>query len=290
MLIPLLAPEIHALLALQGAPGAPPHDAQALDEAFAAAGIELDVEAGLVGVPAAVLIREDLLEYVLVAAHGAQLESLFVTDVRPSILNAALLLLGAEPGTNVRWQERSPRGTAEAPSELSSERPDFEERYEVFPPEGFGFYLHAAWRRGDEVYLFRVEDLIANLETGASMRRQPWVFLGSRFAKVRGRDGEVFVADLEGNVVNLTFFFDGNTLVTASDPECLAQSIWIANLWLVPPRESEVLLVFARAPLERLPAAWEAALADVSEAAPATPDETDGGGEARDAGDAEDGR
>jgi hypothetical protein len=288
MLIPLLATEILALLALQGAPGAPSQDAEALDEAFAAAGIELDVEAGLVGVPAAVLIREDLLEYVLVATHGAQHESLFVTDVRPSILNAALLLLGAEPGKNARWQERSPSAAEETPSELSSERPDFEERYEVFPPEGFGFYLHAAWRRGDEVYLFRVEDLIANLETGASMRRQPWVFLGSRFAKVRGRDGEVFVADLEGNVVNLTFFFDGNTLVTASDPECLAQSIWIANLWLVPPRESEVLLVFARAPLERLPAAWEAALADV--AAPGAPEETDGGGEGGDAGDAEDGR
>ena len=71
---------------------------------------------------------------------------------------------------------------------------------------------------------------MTNLTTGRSLRRHKWVYLGSRFAKVRADDEEErFIADLEGNLINLSFFYQGNTLLTASLPQCVEQTIWVAN-------------------------------------------------------------
>ncbi len=219
-----------------------------LEDALGAEGIRLDLERGLASVPARVLVVGDLLEYLLVGPRGATHESLFVTDATPSLLNAALLALGVEPGENAHWVEVEP---------ATEDRPPV---FEARPPSGDGFLLHVAWREADETYLYRVDDLVSNLDTGRSLRRHRWVFLGSRFRAPRAGEPEAFVADLEQNLVNLTFFYQGNTLVTASLPECEEQTIWVANHWILPPRDQPVWLVFARAPLTSLPADWERSL------------------------------
>lgn len=214
--------------------------AKALDEA----GIAIDLERGLVSIPAEVLVRDDLLEYLLVGPRGAGHESLFLTDVRPSLLNTALLALGVQPGTNARWE----------PVEGQ------EGEHRVLPPEGDGFLLYVAWREDEEVYLYRVDDVLSNIESGYSMRRHRWVFLGSRFRALHEGEPEAFMADLEGNLVNISFFFQGNTLLTAALPECIEQTIWVGNPWLLPPRGAPVRLVFARGRQDRLPEGWEEAL------------------------------
>jgi len=228
-----------------------------LRESLAAAGLDLDLEQGLLALPARVLVRNDLLEYLLVGPRGATHESLFLTEVRPSILNAALLALGLEPGTNSRIE-------------------DHDDGAVVLPPAGDGVYLYVAWREGEETYLFRVEDLLSNLATGRAMRRHRWVFLGSRFAAPGPEEPEAFVADLEENLVNIAFFFQGNTLLTAALEECVEQTIWAANAWLVPPRDQEVRLVFARERLQRLPAAWADRLPEVVPQPADEPQESDG--------------
>ena len=141
------------------------------------------------------LVRDELLEYLLVGPRGQGHESLFTTDSGPSHLNAGLLALGVEPGSNARW-------------DVTPEEP------ELRLPAGDGFYVYAAWRERDETYLFRVDDLLSNLRTGRSMPRHRWVFLGSRFSRPREDQPEVFVADHEGNLINIAFFFQGNTLLT----------------------------------------------------------------------------
>ena len=217
-------------------PGQAREDARAaLEKTLAAEGIRLDLERGVVSLPATVLMREELLEYLLVGPGGAAHESLFATRVRPSLLKAALLLTGVEQGLNARWVKQPG----------ASESDDLAGR-ELVPPSGDGFYLYAGWREGGETYFFRVEDLVANLQTGRTMRRHRWVFLGSRFAALREGEPEVFLADVEGNLVNISFFFQGNTLLTAAIEECLEQTIWVANAWLVPPAEQPVRLFFAR--------------------------------------------
>ena len=233
--------------------------ARKLEESFEKKGIHLDIEHRLCAIPVRVDIRDDLLEYLLVNPRGAAHESLFVTDVVPSVLQTALLALGVEHGTNATWKERKPPPTAE---ELRAGAAP----YTVDPPQGDGFYLYAAWREKGESYFYRVEDLLRDLETGRSMRRHRWVHLGSRWVRVhKDAKDETFMADLEGNLVNIALFEQGNTLLTAALPECLKQTIWLTNAWLVPPRGAGVLLVFARDRIATLPPEIEAKLPEVAE-------------------------
>lgn len=230
---------------------------QELEAALAKEGMRLDLERGRVGVPASVLIKNELLEYLVVGKNGQMHESLFLSDVRPSLLNAALLLTGVEPGQNASFE---PDGTDERG------RP----RRKVHAPSGDGFFLYAAWREAGETYLFRVEDLVRNLDSGRCMRRQRWVYLGSRFAPPLPGKPEAFLADVEGNLVNLSFFFQGNTLLTSSAEECESQTIWAANEWLLPPMGEPVLLVFARQPLAALEPDWLALLPEAKSFVPPT--------------------
>lgn len=219
-----------------------------LQAAFAEQGIRFDLEAGRVSFPASVCIREDLLEYVLVGEHGASHESLFLTPVSPTVLNAALLALGAEPGRNVRWVPRDPQPSEE---ELRDGAPT----HDVLPPEGEGFYLYAAWKEAGEEYFFRVEDLVTNLERGRSMQRHAWVYLGSRLVPSGTEEGapEVLAAEMEGNLINLSYFRAGNTLFSAALDACVQQTIWLPNAPLLPDAGSKVVLVASRAPLRALP-------------------------------------
>ncbi len=232
------------------------NDAEAaLKAALRQAGIEIDLGLGMCSVPARVLVRNELLEYLLVGLHGSAHESLFATDVQPSLLNTALLALGAERGANAEWSERDP-----APTEEELERGV--SRVSVTLPKGDGFYLYALWKEAGEVYFLRIEDLLRNLKTGRSMRRHSWVYLGSRFAEFEADEPEQFVADREGNLINIAFFSEGNTLVTAALRDCLEQTIWIANSWMLPERDWPIQFVFARTPVSEAPSAWVDALLD----------------------------
>jgi hypothetical protein len=201
-----------------------------------------------------VLVKEDLLEYVLVAPGGAAHEALFQTDVQPSLLNTALLALGVEPGANATWERIDPPPTLE-------ERRAGKKPYRIHLPVGDGFLMYVAWREKDETYLYRLEDLIANLRTARAMERHRWVFLGSAFLDPKEPgDAPVFAADAEGNLINLAFFQSGHTLLSAALQDCEDQSIWVANPWLLPERGQPVRLMFAHASLAELPAAWKASL------------------------------
>ena len=241
-------------LPISRAPESPIQDAaqRALGELLQAQGLKLDVARGLLGVPVSVAIKHDLLEYLLVGPEGKGHESLFGSAVKPSLINAALLALGAKAGQNAAWIEP----TEEQPARL-------------ILPSGDGFYLYVAWRELDEVYLYRIEDVISNVLTGRSMRRHRWVYLGSRFASPRPGEPEVFVADATQNIINLSFFYSGNTLLTAALPECQEQTIWTANSPLLPSTSENVQLIFSKQRLSALDAEWVSQLPRVEPSAPA---------------------
>jgi hypothetical protein len=268
-----------ASVGVQDPKPAPPDGASGAKEverAFLAHDVHLDLARGLCWIPVAIDVREDLLEYLLVNPKGAAHESLFTTEVVPSRLNAALLALGVEPGRNAQWKAKEPPPTEE-------EMQNGALPYVVEPPSGDGFYLYAGWREGTETYFHRVDDLLRDLETGRSMRRHTWVFLGSRVVRMRVRDAaakdrppnervtpakegatkEVFAADVEGNLVNIALFEEGNTLLTAALPECLKQTIWLSNGWLLPQRGAPVALIFSRKPLQSPPEGMAAAFPEV---------------------------
>lgn len=228
--------------------GEPAQAVAALQQALAQHEVWLEPALGLCAIPARVLVRADSLEYVLVNRSGNAHESLFVTETLPSRLNVALLALGVQPGKNAIWTAKEPAPTRE---ELLAGA----QAYTVTPPAGDGFLLYVAWKEGQELYFFRLDDLIRNLQSGRSMRRHSWVYLGSRSVRSRQDPAqELFVADEEGNMINLCFFEAGNTLLTGSLPECETQTIWVGNAPLLPATGEPVLFLFSRRPLESCPA------------------------------------
>jgi hypothetical protein len=230
-------------------------------ELLRAQGLELDLEAGWLLLPASVLVRDQLLEYLLVAPGGASHESLFQTRVTPSLVHTAMTLLGFRTGNNAEWVEVPTRAVQ------GSRLPAFE----VIPPrnhpEGPDLFLYAGWYEDGELYFYRVEDLIADLDRGRAMRRAPWVYLGSRQVTLRDGDEprDAFAADVLGNLINISFFSEGVTLATAALPECVSQTIWTANPWLVPERGTPVGFVLSREPIDA-PGAELAALLPVADA------------------------
>lgn len=231
----------------------------ALQKALETHGVLLEPKSKSCAVRARVLVREDALEYLLVNLAGNAHESLFVTDVQASQLNVGLLALGVTPGTNAMWTMRDPAPTRE--ELLAGAQP-----YDVKPPSGAGFRIYVTWKEGEELYFFRVEDLIRNLDTGRSMQRHDWVYLGSRNRRTREEPPrEVFAADIEGNLVNVCYFEAGTTLVTGSLPDCLLQNIWSPNAALLPPQGAEVMLIFSRERLESCPQELRGALPEYRE-------------------------
>jgi hypothetical protein len=86
-------------------------------------------------------------------------------------------------------------------------------------------------------------------------------------------DGEeVFAADWEGNLIALSYFQQGNTLLTAAVPECVSQTIFTPNTWLLPETRSEVMLVFSRDRLSELPSLFRDGLPVNGDSAPAGED------------------
>ncbi|MEZ6015890.1 MAG: YdjY domain-containing protein [Planctomycetota bacterium] len=282
----ILAPALLApLLTFSGAaPGAPAQDpagpglpdakeaAAALERAFADAGVRVDSAAKALCFPVSVQVRDELLEYLLVNPHGAVHEALFVTQAPAEILNAALLALGLERGENVQYVKKDPQPSEE---ELRAGARAFD----IVPPTGPGVHLYASWKEGDETYFYRVEDLIRDLERGRTMRRHAWVYLGSRWIEGRRNQGQpMYAAAAEGNLACVAFFSQGNTLLTAALPECVAQSSWLPNGWLLPRVGADVLLIASLAPLQAAPASMQASVPTVLPEAP-EPDAAPGSSE-----------
>jgi hypothetical protein len=210
--------------------------------------VVLDPARGVCSIPVDVVVRDELLEYLLVGPAGAAHESAFMTPVTPSVLNVALLALGAAPGSNAQWRRKDP-----APSE--AEVRAGASPYDVTLPSGTGFYLYVGWRQGSETFFYRIEDLVRNLASGLAMKRHEWVYLGSRMVP-NGRSGadaaEVFAANVYQNLVNIAFFSEGYTLLTGAQLDCVEQGIWALNAWLVPERGTRVSLLFSRNRIDSL--------------------------------------
>jgi hypothetical protein len=226
--------------------------------------VQLDASRGIIAIPVDIDVRDDLLEYLLVGPSGAAHESVFVTPVKPSVLNAALIALGASPGTNAIWKPKNPPPSE---AELRAGAP----AYDVQVPQGDGFFLYSGWKVGDEVFFFRIEDMIRNLGTGQSMTRHAWVYLGSRMVESnrKGHEHEQqFAADLYQNLISVVFFSDGYPLLTGALPECVDQHVWMANAWLLPERGTRVALFLSRKRIDRLPAELEPWLPVVTPAKP----------------------
>ena len=240
---------------------------QRLAEAFQAAGVLVERGEGILAFPAAVEIRDQPLEYLLVNPHGAVHESMFVTPIDPEVLSAAFLTIGAEAGRNVEYVPVEPEPTRE---EVRSGA----KTHDVIVPSGKPLYLYAGWREGagaydeeaqafpdETVHFHRIEDLVLDLRRVRTLRRHGLVWLGSRM--IEGRepgDPEQFAATVTGNLMCITFFSQGDTLLTMAVPECASQVDWVPNQFLLPERGSEVMVIASSTQLDVVPEGVRGAL------------------------------
>ena len=231
-----------------------------LARAFEAAGVIVDRDAQLVAFPATVEIRSEPLEYILVSPNGAVHESMFITPIDPKVLSTAFLAIGAKEGKNVEY-------IAVEPSPTLEEVRAGARTHDVILPKGDPVYLYAAWREPagaydedaaafpeETVQFHRIEDLVLDLRRGRTLRRHGMVWLGSRMLDPKEPGGPPrFAASLTGNLMSVTFFSQGDALLTTALPECTSQVDWLPNQFFLPERGQDVLLFASLEKLDVLP-------------------------------------
>ena len=175
--------------------------------------IHLDQKARTVTFPAVLNMNDGNLEYLLVTEQGNTHESLLVSDVSPSDLHFAMLLLGAK-GSGQHDGEMPP---AQIDSKFLKSAPKM---------KGDNVNITVRWKAGDTEKTMLAEDLITNTETKKPMERGPWVYNGSMF-----NDGH-FLAQIEGAHVSLVTYPAAliNNPRKGSDND----QIWIVNTKAIP--------------------------------------------------------
>lgn len=200
-------------------------------------GVHVDLEAKQVRVDSKVGNPTDPIEYLLIAPRGKGHESIFVADVKPSLLNTGLLLLGLEPGTNARVEEKDPLPTLE---EVQAGA----EWLTVFPPEGQRVYLTADWEfDGQKHKDVPIEELLRDTTTGEAVIDNHWIFLGGNHAPLLRGEDPVFVGDYQGNIVSSCYMHPPNHLVTMVHERARdEQNWWVTSI--VPDPGTPVRITF----------------------------------------------
>jgi hypothetical protein len=206
-------------------------------EQFKKEGIVFDTKAETVSVPATVNSPRDPIEYLLIHKKGKRHEAVFVTRSKPSVMNAALLMLGMTPGKNATYEEKKPAPTLE-------EVQKGVDPLIVTPPIGTPLWMTVKWKGADgKVVEHCVEDLLMDLSTQKEVVGARWVFLGGRMARLYKNDPEVYVADMEGNLVSVCYLSPDNHLATMAHENARDDQNWWMTP-LVPPFDTEVEFVF----------------------------------------------
>lgn len=224
------------------APPAPPDPQKVLAEVlqqFQKEGIVLDSKAQTVSVPAMVNHPQDPIEYLLIHKKGKRHEAVFVTKSKPSVLNAALLMLGMQPGKNASYVEKDPAPTLEEVQKGA-------DPIIVTPPQGMPFWMTVRWKTPEgkqEEYC--VEDMVLDLGKQKPLANCAWVYLGGRMAKIYKDDPEVYIADFEGNLISICYLSPDNHLATMVHDNARDDQNWWTTT-LLPPPETEVQFVFHR--------------------------------------------
>jgi hypothetical protein len=184
--------------------------------------IRLDQKQHTASFPAKVNMIEGNLEYLLVSTIGATHESLLSTEVQPSDLHFAMLLLGAK-GAGIT----TPGPEDAAPGQINK-------GYLAHAPKlkGDNIQIAVKWKAGDAEKTTPVEDWIFNFQKKKPAPRGPWLYTGSMFS------GERFVAQAEGAFAALVTYPGAliNNPRAGSDDD----QVWGPNAKAVPPVETPV--------------------------------------------------
>jgi hypothetical protein len=169
------------------------------------------------------------LEQIVCGRGTREHESLVVTDVMPSRIHAALLLIAAEPGAPGRWTFD-------------------DQKLKLVAPQGTPIQVLVRRQSADQLVEHPINDWICDESGEATFPDAAWVFGGS--AIVRDGDVERYVADVTGSIVGLVTF--GDELL--GRPEVLSDQVaiqppeWQACADRLPPVGASVSVILRPAP------------------------------------------
>lgn len=168
--------------------------------------------------------RQSPLELFACLRNSKEHEAVLSVPTKAAFVHAALLAVGAEPGSPVQF------------------RPQY------VPASGSEIEITCVWKDAKgQRQTARAQDWIRNVKTGKALE-YPWVFAGSRFQKNTVTGETYYQADADGDLICVSNFagalLDLPIQSTASDSELLFE----AFTEHIPPRGTPVTLILAPKP------------------------------------------
>jgi hypothetical protein len=151
--------------------------------------LRLDKNTKSIVFPGKINMSKDLVEYALVTPEGSTHEALLTTEIQPSDLHFAMLLLGAKgAGLLAPSPDQAPPGEINADYLRTAPR-----------LKGDNLQITVKWKdKDDKDKSAPIEDLLMNPDTRKAAPRGPWIYTGSMF----GADGH-FLAQQQGTFVSV---------------------------------------------------------------------------------------
>ena len=189
--------------------------------------VRLDKNLKTVQFPARFILKDGVIEYLLVNVRGKSYESLLETDTEPYYIHLAMLLIGAKgaPQTPALLNAPSQAFHVNRPAGATNSPP-------LPAIVGDPVSIELAWQTTDGPKKLWAEDCILNLATKTNASRGSWTYNGSRVY-----DG-TFVAQREGSIVAM--IDDIDAMVNNPRPGSDNDQIWQINSNVVPPTNTVV--------------------------------------------------
>lgn len=189
--------------------------------------LRLDKNARSVAFPGRVNMDKDLIEYVLVTPQGATHESLLASEVQPSDLHFAMLLLGAKgAGLLTPQPGDAPPGQIDADYLRTAPR-----------LKGDNITFGVKWKDAAGVErIASVEDWLMHPETKKAAPHGPWIYSGSMFGAEGG-----FLAQQSGTFASVVT--NPAALINNPRPGNNDDKAWAVNEKAVPPVDTPVEIV-----------------------------------------------
>lgn len=190
-------------------------------------------QSGRAEIAAKVVLTKGILDYLCVLPNsGKEYESLLALDCQAASLHAALLALGARPGSisdGFRFEHRGVR------------EPDGPRQ-----PPGDHVRIMLRWRVGETEHTAPVEKWLIHRATRRAPESLTWVFTGSFFAPAPGDWGRVYMADMEKLAVGMLYHGACvlNVASAAGNPYAGEDKGFEINPNAVPPLGAAVTVIF----------------------------------------------
>lgn len=154
-------------------------------------GVEINRKEKYVDLAGEIILPLDTnwLELLACMPKSREHESIVKLIAKPSDVHGALLLIGLKPGHPFR-AERQNDGT-----------------WKYYRPTGDEVAVTIRYKnKQDKQVEVKANEWIVEQQSGKKLPDNIWVFAGSKFYKVEGR--EIYAADVEGNIISLVNFTD----------------------------------------------------------------------------------